>query len=58
VNLAPGCRFAGRCPFAAPVCRDRDPAWQEVEPGRFVACHMLDPVSGHPGPGVAASAPA
>jgi oligopeptide/dipeptide ABC transporter ATP-binding protein len=55
VNLAPGCRFAGRCPFAAPVCKDRDPAWREVEPGRFVACHMLDPASGHPGEQAAAS---
>ena len=50
VNLAPACRFAGRCPFAAPVCREKDPEWREVEPGRFVACHMLDPASGHPGP--------
>jgi oligopeptide/dipeptide ABC transporter ATP-binding protein len=50
VNLAPGCRFTGRCPFAAAVCRERDPDLREVEPGRFVACHMLDPASGHPGP--------
>ncbi len=49
VNLAPGCRFAGRCPFAAPVCRERDPAWREAEPGRLVACHLFDPASGHPG---------
>jgi oligopeptide/dipeptide ABC transporter ATP-binding protein len=51
VDLAPGCRFAGRCPFAAPPCGDRDPEWREVEPGRFAACHLLDPGSGHPGPG-------
>jgi oligopeptide/dipeptide ABC transporter ATP-binding protein len=49
VNMTPGCRFTGRCPFAASVCRDRDPAWLEVEPGRFVACHLYDPASGHPG---------
>ncbi len=49
VNLAAGCRFAGRCPFAADVCRSRDPAWREIEPGRFVACHLFDPASGHPG---------
>jgi oligopeptide/dipeptide ABC transporter ATP-binding protein len=49
VNLAPGCRFAGRCPFAAPVCKERDPRWLEVEPGRFVACHGYDRESGHPG---------
>ena len=50
VNLRAGCRFAGRCPFAAEVCRARDPQWREVEPGRFAECHMLDPASGHPGP--------
>jgi oligopeptide/dipeptide ABC transporter ATP-binding protein len=49
VNLAEGCRFAGRCPFTEDVCRVRDPAWREVEPGRFVACHLFDPASGHPG---------
>jgi oligopeptide/dipeptide ABC transporter ATP-binding protein len=54
VNRKPGCRFAGRCPFAAEVCRVRDPEWREVEPGRFAECHMLDPASGHPGPEVAA----
>ena len=51
VNLAPGCRFAGRCPFAAEVCRAKDPAWREIEPGRFVACHLFDPASGHPDAG-------
>jgi oligopeptide/dipeptide ABC transporter ATP-binding protein len=49
VNLAPGCRFAGRCPFATPVCTGRDPRWLEVEAGRFVACHAYDAESGHPG---------
>jgi oligopeptide/dipeptide ABC transporter ATP-binding protein len=43
INLAPGCRFAGRCPFAMEVCRAKDPVWQEVEPGRFVACFLFDP---------------
>ncbi|MGB8930290.1 MAG: ABC transporter ATP-binding protein [Anaeromyxobacteraceae bacterium] len=41
VNLAPGCRFAGRCPFVMDVCRARDPVWREVEPGRFVACFLF-----------------
>ncbi len=53
VNLGAGCRFAGRCPFAADVCRTRDPVWREDEPGRFVACHLFDPASGHPGTGTA-----
>jgi oligopeptide/dipeptide ABC transporter ATP-binding protein len=41
VNLAPGCRFAGRCPHVMDVCRRRDPVWREVEPGRFVACFLF-----------------
>jgi oligopeptide/dipeptide ABC transporter ATP-binding protein len=55
VDLAPGCRFAGRCPFTAEVCRTKDPAWLEDEPGRFVACHLFDPASGHPRQGDAAA---
>jgi oligopeptide transport system ATP-binding protein len=43
VDLGPGCRFAGRCPHVMPVCRERDPAWVETEPGRSVACHLFDP---------------
>jgi oligopeptide/dipeptide ABC transporter ATP-binding protein len=42
VNLAPGCRFAGRCPFVMGVCRARDPSWREVEPGRSVACFLYE----------------
>ncbi|HSM91708.1 MAG TPA: ABC transporter ATP-binding protein [Anaeromyxobacteraceae bacterium] len=42
VNLAPGCRFAGRCPFVMDVCRAKDPEWREIEPGRFVSCFLYD----------------
>jgi oligopeptide/dipeptide ABC transporter ATP-binding protein len=40
VNLPVGCRFAGRCPHVMDVCRAQDPAWREVEPGRFVSCFL------------------
>jgi peptide/nickel transport system ATP-binding protein len=35
----PGCYFHPRCPHAIDVCRAQAPAWQEISPGRFVACH-------------------
>ena len=35
----PGCYFHPRCPHAIDVCRTQAPAWQEIAPGRRVACH-------------------
>jgi len=35
-----GCRFYPRCPNASEICRREDPEFKEVEPGKFVACHM------------------
>ena len=37
----PGCRFAPRCGMAVPECAKAAPAFQEVKPGRFAACHLL-----------------
>ena len=34
-----GCYFHPRCPHAIEVCRTQAPAWQEIAPARFVACH-------------------
>ena len=34
-----GCYFHPRCPYAIDVCRAQAPAWQEIAPARFVACH-------------------
>lgn len=38
-NIPRGCRFAPRCAFAQDHCREEAPAYSEVEPGRWVACH-------------------
>jgi oligopeptide/dipeptide ABC transporter ATP-binding protein len=35
-----GCRFHPRCPQAMPQCESQEPAWREVRPGRFTACHL------------------
>ena len=41
VNPKPGCRFAGRCPYATDLCRQQSPDLHEAEPGHLVACHHL-----------------
>jgi peptide/nickel transport system ATP-binding protein len=38
----PGCRFAPRCPNASDRCRRDVPAFREIKPGRFAACHSLN----------------
>lgn len=41
INVKPGCRFAGRCPYAQVVCSDPvTPSLREVSPGHYVACHF------------------
>jgi peptide/nickel transport system ATP-binding protein len=39
-NIAPGCRFAPRCPFTKPVCTEKDPVLKEVKPGHKVSCWL------------------
>ena len=34
-----GCYFHPRCPYAVELCKTTAPAWEELEPGRFVRCH-------------------
>ncbi len=41
INPLPGCRFAPRCPHAKELCRQAEPAWDEVRPGHRVACHVV-----------------
>ena len=46
INPRPGCRFAGRCPFAEPYCREQTPELREVLPQRWVACHRVESAGG------------
>jgi len=36
-----GCRFAERCKYTQTVCEGSDPPLVEVDPGHFVACHLV-----------------
>jgi peptide/nickel transport system ATP-binding protein len=35
-----GCRLHPRCPMAMQVCAEVEPAWKEVAPGHWTACHL------------------
>jgi oligopeptide/dipeptide ABC transporter ATP-binding protein len=39
--LAPpsGCVYRTRCPYAAPLCSERVPEWEQRESGWYIACH-------------------
>jgi oligopeptide transport system ATP-binding protein len=39
-NPPDGCSFCTRCPKVMEICRKVQPAFREVEPGRFAACHL------------------
>jgi peptide/nickel transport system ATP-binding protein len=39
-EIAPGCRFAPRCPFVKSVCTEKDPVLKEVKPGHKVSCWL------------------
>ena len=36
-----GCRFHPRCEYAKPICADKIPPLEEIEPDHFVACHRV-----------------
>ena len=44
INPPPGCRFAARCKYATDICRQQQPALQEIEPDHFVACHHFSEI--------------
>ena len=40
-----GCRFHTRCPYVEERCKREEPPLQEISPGRWVACHLRQPVA-------------
>lgn len=40
-----GCYFHPRCPYAEAVCKKQTPAWEEVAPGHYSACHFAEDLS-------------
>ena len=49
VDPKPGCRFANRCPYAKERCHCEMPAYEEIEPRHFVACHYVREINHLPG---------
>lgn len=39
INPPPGCRFHTRCPYAMPICREKEPPLIDTEKDRQLACH-------------------
>ena len=46
INMPPGCKFAGRCPYATDRCRQAAPQLREIEPGHFTACYLYENADG------------
>ena len=45
LNAPSGCPFRTRCPYATEACAEEMPAFREVSPGHFVACHHVDQIN-------------
>jgi peptide/nickel transport system ATP-binding protein len=41
-NPPPGCKFHPRCRYAKDICSQEAPAWREVSPDHWAACHLAD----------------
>ncbi len=41
-NPPKGCNFCTRCPAVFDLCKQVEPAYREVKPGQFTACHLYN----------------
>ncbi len=41
IDMPSGCRFRTRCPYARDICAAEAPAYAEVTPGHYCACHKV-----------------
>jgi oligopeptide transport system ATP-binding protein len=41
VNPPSGCRFRTRCTLSTAICAEERPAWREISPHHWVACHLI-----------------
>jgi peptide/nickel transport system ATP-binding protein len=46
IDPPPGCRFHPRCPYAQEICSKEVPSFDELEGGRYVACHFAEQLRG------------
>ena len=44
-NPPSGCYFHPRCTYAQDICKNEDPAFEEVAPEHFVKCHRARELS-------------
>lgn len=45
INPPEGCRFSSRCRYCEEICKTVTPKLEEIEPGHFVSCHLVNKIN-------------